>query len=210
MLQRLAPLRRHPDRPLVAICPGSKMQANRWPVERFTQLSHRLQATNRFELLLIGGAGDIDLGRQVARGVPEAIDCCGQFHILESAAALSCCAFMIGLDTGTTHLAAAVDTPCIAIYGGRNLPGLWYPLGTQHIVLRHPVPCVGCSYMRCPLPDHPCITSISVDMVWSAVETMIVRYSAGTLDQSQVADDEAWGGCYKRNSAKGAADQCDC
>ena len=84
---------------------------------------------------------------------------------------------MVGLDTGTTHLAAAQGVPCVALYGCREEPGLFYTLGVGHTILRHSVPCAGCRLIMqpCPVAGHPCMTGISVDAAWDAVEEMVKR-----------------------------------
>jgi ADP-heptose:LPS heptosyltransferase len=165
--------RRHPDRPLAAICPGCKQGANRWPVERFIELARRLQSTQAAEIVLLGGPAEVDLAHRIEQAAGPAINCAGRFTVQQSAAVLEQCSFLIGLDTGTTHLASAVGTRCIGIYGGRNHPGQWEPMGRGHTILRHPVPCGGCGLIDCPVAGHPCLSGITVDMVWAAVQSML-------------------------------------
>ncbi|MBK9155792.1 MAG: hypothetical protein IPM25_16560 [Chloracidobacterium sp.] len=67
----------------------------------------------------------------------------------------------------------AVGTRCFAIYGGRNNPGLWYPLGEGHTLIRRPVACSPCRLHECPVPGHPCMTDITVDAVWEHLKPML-------------------------------------
>lgn len=99
---------------------------------------------------------------------------------------LSQCAFIIGLDTGTTHLAAALGTPCVALYGERENPGRWEPLGEGHIVLRKKMPCAGCRLIEtpCPMAGHPCMMEIDVEAVWQAVLQMEIRLAERQQDRS--------------------------
>ena len=64
-------------------------------------------------------------------------------------------------------MAAAAGTRCFALYGEKNNPGTWYPMGDGHMVLYHRVACAGCrAIVRCPTPGHPCMTGISFESAW--------------------------------------------
>ena len=167
--------RRHPTRPLVAICPGTSKPANQWPVDRFEAIGRRLQATALVELVVVGGPAERDTASALVAAWGDGLAAAGALPVLGSASLLARCAFIVGLDTGTTHLAAAAGVPCVAIYGGRETPGLWDPLGRGHEVLRHPVPCAGCRLSVCPLPEHPCLSGVTTDVVWAAVERRLAR-----------------------------------
>jgi heptosyltransferase III len=169
--QALSTLRHYPAQRPVAVCPGCKQPANSWPIERFTEICRRLRERG-FDVVVLGGPAEVSLGKQICRAVDGILDFCGQTNVLESAALIAECAFLIGLDTGTTHLAAAVSTPCVAVYGARNIPGRWTPLGDRHITLRQSPPCAGCNQPVCSVPGHPCMTSIDVEMTWRAVTQM--------------------------------------
>ncbi|MFC1560955.1 glycosyltransferase family 9 protein [Candidatus Latescibacterota bacterium] len=167
--QWLAARRCYSDRPLVAICPGAKQPANSWPLDRFIKIGQRLIEQNQFELLVVGGEAEQDMGESMIKTWGTGLNAAGQFSVLGSAALFAQCVFLIGLDTGTTHLAASQGVPCIALYGGRVNPGHWEPLGQGHRVLRSVVPCAGCRLRNCPIQGHPCMTQITVEEVWEAI-----------------------------------------
>lgn len=175
--------RSKPASRLIAIAPGCKTQANAWPIGNFIELGRRLIAEENCELLVAGGTVEHEMGEKMIALWGEGINAAGEFSVRESGAVLSRCNFYIGLDTGTTHLAAAVGTPCFAIYGERNNPGHWFPLGNGHSVVFHPVKCAGCGFQDCPLPDHPCMTGVSVDSAWQNLKDFIRRLSE--LDASE-------------------------
>jgi len=164
--------RQKPNRPLVAICPGTKQKANSWPVNRFVEIGRELICRNTYELLIIGGPSEAIIGDDMVDIWGEGLNAAGLFTVLGSTALLSNCLFMIGLDTGTTHLAAAVGTPCIGLYGERENPGQWDPIGNRHIVIRHRVSCAGCRLSECNIPGHPCMTGITVGQVKKAIQQM--------------------------------------
>jgi heptosyltransferase-3 len=151
---------------LVAIAPGCKTSANQWPVENFVEIGRRLVTNEDCELVIIGGKAETQLGEQMIGALGGGINAAGRFSVRESAILLSLCDLYIGLDTGTTHLATAVDTPCLAVYGERNNPGQWFPLGSKHSVVIHKVECAGCRLFECPVDGHPCMSGISVESVW--------------------------------------------
>jgi len=172
--QWLSVHRASPQLPLVAICPGCKQPANVWPIERFIEVGRRLVQQGDVELVVVGGPAEREMGQRMVEVWGAGLNAAGVFPPLGSAALLAKCAFMVGVDTGTTHLAAAQGVPCVALYGCREEPGRFYPLGDGHIVLRHSVPCAGCRLIMqpCPVNEHPCMTGITVEMVWQAVQAM--------------------------------------
>lgn len=162
-----------PGKEFVAICPGANQSAKFWPMDRFEEIGRRLSAAGNFELLVIGGPVERAMGERLLAAWGSGINAAGQLSVMGSAALLSQCRFLVGLDTGTTHLAASLGVPCIALYADRDPPGQWTPLSDNAILLKHTVPCGGCRLKDCPVPDHPCMTHLSVDQVWKAIQTII-------------------------------------
>ncbi len=178
----LAEHRERPPKPLVAIAPGTKQPPNLWPLERFIEIGRRLSQTGACELIVIGGPGEKAMGERCLAAWGRGLDAAGAFSVAESLALIHECTFLIGLDTGTTHLAAACGVPCVAIFSDKDNPGRWSPLGEHHIILRHRVPCGGCRLIAapCPVAGHPCLEEISVEEVWGAAEAMLQRTLCAT------------------------------
>ena len=160
----------------VAVCPGANQSAKFWPIERFEEIGRRLISLG-MEIIIIGGPAEKEAGDRLVSAWGQGINAAGQFSVIGSAALISKCCLLLGLDTGTTHLAAALGVPCVALYADRDAPGQWEPLGESHLVLRHPMPCGGCGVDLCPVPGHPCMTGIHVDQVWAAVQEILGRVS---------------------------------
>lgn len=74
----------------------------------------------------------------------------------------------IGRDTGPMHIAAALDKPVAAVFGGGTWPR-FIPAGKRSIAVTVGVPCTGCEW-RCHLAESYCIKRVPVDAVWKAVE----------------------------------------
>ncbi len=162
--------RQAPGTALVAICPGANQPANFWPLERFEEIGRRLLSRGGVTLLVVGGPAEREMGARLLAAWGGGINAAGEFSVVGSAALLGRCRFLVGLDTGTTHLAAALGVPCVVLSGERNPPGQWAPLGEGHVILRHPVPCAGCGHRVCPVPGHPCMTGLTVEQAWAAVQ----------------------------------------
>jgi ADP-heptose:LPS heptosyltransferase len=166
--------RKHPSRPLIALCPGCKKPGNAWPPERFLAIARRLAGLHQFELVILGGPAERVLANFLSDALGgQAVYAAGRFSIMESAALLARCRLLIGLDTGTTHLAAAVGVPCVVIQSANSFPGQWDPLGDRHTVIRADVPCQGCLRQDCGIAGHPCMRDISIDRVWTAIQQAI-------------------------------------
>ena len=154
---------------VVAIGPGSKMPVKRWDEERYRELGIRVAALKDMRLLVLGGTEDHPLGERLCEvWNGRGYNLSGQTSYMESAEVLKRCRLYVGNDNGTTHLAAAVGTPCVAIFSARDLPGIWYPYGNAHTVFRKDIECQGCMLYECVHEKMKCIRSVTVDEVFSA------------------------------------------
>jgi ADP-heptose:LPS heptosyltransferase len=73
------------------------------------------------------------------------------------------------------HLAAAVGTPCVAIFSARNFPRQWFPRGNFNKIIYHGTDCAGCLLELCIEEKKKCILSITVDEVQSAVMDLVLN-----------------------------------
>jgi ADP-heptose:LPS heptosyltransferase len=160
--------------------PGMNLAAKRWPLERYQELVRRLVRELDVEVLLIGGPEDIDLNRRLLEGldVPTGTitNLAGKTTIGQLAAQLEQCAFFIGNDSSPMHLAAAVGTPVIAIFGPTSPQEYGpYPLDDpKHIAIwHHPIgqPCFFLGKMQ-TCTACTCMQSVTVDEVWDTVRLL--------------------------------------
>jgi len=166
-------------RALVALCPGSKQPSKRWPAERWHALALRLAAEENVNVVVVGGADEAAIGATIEAALPpgRCVVAAGRASILESAAVLRRARLYVGNDTGAMHLAAAVGTPCVAIFAAREPARSWHPYGDDHVVLRRDdVGCAPCYRSVCPASEGlRCLTSITVDDVADACRTVLGR-----------------------------------
>ena len=176
-----------PDQGIFGFGPGSKMAAKRWPLDRFVEVAKQLLANSAcLRVMIFGGPEDFPLGEEMKRALGEkVVNVAGQLTVLESAAALRHCRLYIGNDTGVMHLAAAVGTPCVAIFSARDHPGRWEPYGANHIVLRKDPACAGCLLEVCSERNMVCLNEITISEVLEAVELVLKTPRDSSLADSR-------------------------
>ena len=96
----------------------------------------------------------------------------GQLSVRESAALLRECKLYLGNDTGTMHLAAAVETACVAIFAAVDWRGRWTPFGLGHQIFRQTVKCEGCHTPDC-FNAHKCLEMTTVSEVHAACSRIL-------------------------------------
>jgi heptosyltransferase III len=125
------------NRALIAIHPGSGSEAKNWPLDRFVELTRELlRSDEKRQLLLVGGEADEERVTKLVRALPnERVSVIKPFSLTKLASLLQNCALFIGHDSGISHLAAAVETPCLLLFGPTD-PAIWAPANLQVRVLR--------------------------------------------------------------------------
>jgi heptosyltransferase-2 len=155
---------------VVGICPGAAAgSAKRWWPERFAALADRLIAAGGFRVVFFGSPDEARLVELIrARMAREAVSLAGQDTLGSFMALAARCAVVVTNDSGSMHVANAVGTRVVAIFGPTD-PRRTAPITAPAAVLyRHPA-CSPCFRTVCPYSDHPCMRSIEVDDVYRAV-----------------------------------------
>ncbi len=160
---------------VIAMAPGAKYQAKRWPADRYLLLGKQLlAAVPDSSILLVGGREDSNVCAEVNRGLgSRAVYLAGRLTVLESGELLRRCSLYVGNDSGPMHLAAISGTPCVALFSARDNPGIWEPFGDNHIILRRDVPCAGCLLTECEENALRCLTEIGVEDVLQACVSLL-------------------------------------
>jgi asparagine synthase (glutamine-hydrolysing) len=170
----LAQLEPDGDRPWLAIGPGSKMPAKRWPVERFQRVVSLLIDEFGVWPVVFGGSEDRQLGDDLIAAWKRGYNAAGALGLRPAAAALKRSILFLGNDTGTMHMAAAVGVPCVAVFSSRERPGMWFPHGEGHRVFRSEIECEGCGLVECIERANECLKRISTDEVIEACRETLV------------------------------------
>jgi lipopolysaccharide heptosyltransferase II len=166
-------------KPLVAIHVGGAsnplkdMMAKRWPAERYAALADMIIEKYNAPVLLLGAASDRENATAVIKNMKnKPVDLVGQLDLGEVAALCRHCTLYIGNDTGVTHLAAAVGTPVIAIFGPTS-PDVYKPFGRSVETVWKRQDCSPCFHFGAfdrECSDHRCIEAVTVEDVWRVVE----------------------------------------
>ncbi len=179
--------------PKIAVSVGTKVQAKDWGQENWRALLAKVAERFPKHALLLAGAPEESAASEfAAEGWREAgggpvVNLCGVLTPRESAAAFSFAKLFLGHDSGPMHLAAAVGTPCVAIFAARNIPRVWFPFGEGHRVVYHEVDCMGCGLETCTVERKKCLLSITVDEVTQAIDDALGldRAAQGTAGMVQ-------------------------
>ena len=165
---------RQAGRPLIGIHAGAHAPARRWPAERFAVVADHLAQRFGAQIVLTGGPGEEEIAQAVAkRMVAPALNVAGQTSLGGLAALIDRLDLFIANDTGPAHLADALGTPSVTIFGPAD-HRRWAPLDqTRHPIVRRPVPCSPCRYTVCPI-DHRCLYWVEPDAVIAAAERLLV------------------------------------
>jgi heptosyltransferase-2 len=124
------------DQLIAAIHPGSGSEKKNWPVERFAAVARWLADELAMQLLIVEGEADARAVTQLASALaPRPVTLARGLALPALAAVLQRCAIFVGNDSGITHLAAAVETPTVALFGPASFP-IWEPRGERVAVVR--------------------------------------------------------------------------
>jgi ADP-heptose:LPS heptosyltransferase len=151
-------------------------------------VADRLVDTQGVRICLVAGEGaaDVDAARAVAQAMRQpVVNLAGRLRVGELAALLRRACMLISNDSGPVHVAAAVGTPVVDIFG-RNEQGLspvrWGPLGEGHVVLHKEVGCVRCLAHRCDI-GFLCLEQLGVEEVYQAAVSVLHRQIATSIVQ---------------------------
>ena len=155
--------------PIVGLHPGGTWPAKLWPWERFVELALRLHREQRAQIFLTGGPNDQAILDKVKEYAGEAVFRGEVLNLRQLATILNHFTVFVSNDCGPMHLAPAVGTPTVGIFGPGE-PDIWFPYSEvkgHQLIYKH-VSCSPCHHDFCPI-DHICMTAISVDDVFEAV-----------------------------------------
>ena len=164
------------DGDFVALAPGSIWGSKRWPY--YAELAAKLGA----DVVVVGGRDDAGLGDDIVRAVEggrgrsKAVNACGKLTLRQSAALIGEARLLVTNDSAPLHLATAMGTPVVALFGptvtefgfGPLRPGD-VALGVQGLECR---PCSPHGPPACPLRHHRCMRELTVAAVLAAIEEL--------------------------------------
>jgi heptosyltransferase-2 len=152
--------------------------AKRWPAERFIEAAVQIQRQFKCGWLVFGIKSEQDAAARIVEGIKRGmadgnspvINLAGGTSLGELCAGLKLCRVLLTNDSGPMHVAAALGTPVVALFGSTSpeLTGPGLPGDARHQLLRANVPCSPCFLRECPI-DFRCMNGISVERAVEAV-----------------------------------------
>jgi len=162
-------------RTVIALNPGATHGVNRWPMGHFAELADLIADRMQASPLIIGGPDDIPLADEIVeRSRTKPFSIAGRTSLLQLGAVLEKCSLLVSGDTGPLHMATAVGTGTIALFGAAD-PGRTGPVGKGHRVIQATgIACVPCRSRRCSNQKHlECMESITAQEVAAAIDGIL-------------------------------------
>ncbi len=159
--------------PLLGLHPAARESTRRWMPERFAHVARELQRQCGGTVVLVGSAEERGVAEQIAKesGV-RCLNLAGRTSLPELGAVIARLALLLTNDSGPAHIAYALGTPSVTIFGATD-PARWGPLDpSRHRVVVNPVPCHPCDYWDCPIGLN-CLKGIRVEHVLAVAEEVL-------------------------------------
>jgi ADP-heptose:LPS heptosyltransferase len=162
--------------PYVVVHPGTSVTARAWPPDRNAEAVQALAAAGH-RVVVTGGPAEKALTSYVAGD--DGTDLGGRTTLAELAAVLAGADAVVVGNTGPAHLAAAVGTPVVSLFAPAVPASAWGPYGVPAVILGdQAAPCAASRATTCPVPGHPCLTSVTAADVVAAVGSLTTRSAA--------------------------------
>ncbi len=159
----------------VILQPGARYWFKAWPPERFAELADRLTSQYGCQVLIGGSDQDDDLAQQIRQmAKSRSIIMAGRTTIKQFAAIAKKSALFVGSDSGAMHVATAVGTPVVALFGPSN-PAEWGPRGGAAEVIYKGLDCRTCFHPTCLRGEQNCMQLITIDEVIMAAARLLGR-----------------------------------
>lgn len=161
---------------VITFHPGASCPSKRWPPDRFAGMADILGERYGCDIVIVGGKGTEKFGSLMAAAMKrKAFDLTGKTGVGALAELLARSRLFVSNDSGPVHVAVAMGTPVVAIFGRKD-PGLsprrWGPLGKRDIVLHKDVGCVTCLAHKCD-KGFKCLAAVTVNDAVRAAERIL-------------------------------------
>lgn len=157
------------SQPYVVIHAAARTLFKSWPAERFAALADRLYSAG-YQVVLTGSEKDRPIVRPVTDHMAKAaIDLTGKTNLRLLASVIKGAALFVGNDSGPMHMASAVGTPVVALFGPTDWES-WYPRGQDDIFFSKEIDCRPCGHATdCDRGEKSCMSLITLEEVWEVV-----------------------------------------
>jgi len=164
-----------PDNKLVGFNMGvsSVRKGRKWPLDYWTELAKMLIAKYNCQIVLTGSTEDVEEAKIIENSSPNITSFCGKLSLTESAALMQRCNLIISADTGPLHIATAVETFAIGLYGAAPISRTG-PFGNNSFALKSDMDCIPCNRRKCKFLKKdeqysPCLLKLMPDKVLDVI-----------------------------------------
>ncbi len=165
--------------PALALCPGAGTATKRWPIPSWGGLARRWAEETGGRAAVFGAASERGLVEAVVEASSGTARAFPDPGLPATASALARASLVVAGDSGLLHLAGAVGTPVIGLFGPTGIDMGYWVWEDRGVALAVPElacrPCTLYGGARCPLLHHRCMTALTVERVWEAVESLVGR-----------------------------------
>lgn len=159
-------------RPIIAISPGAKSDIKKWPREKYIQLIDKLIKELSSQIIMVGDTADSVLIKDIIiSGRNEVMDLSGKTTLCQLASLFKQCNLLITNDSAPLHLAGAVNTKVLAIFGPTDHRA-YGPTGGGDRVIRKDLHCSPCGKAQCEF-EHECMKYIEADEIFQVAKEML-------------------------------------
>jgi ADP-heptose:LPS heptosyltransferase len=168
-------------RPRIGIHPSGGRRIKEWPVARWAAVAQGLLAAYDAMIVVTGSEADRALAASLVQSLgPRAVNLCGLLPVEKTLAVIAELDLFLSSDTGPMHLAAAVDTPSVSLFGPSD-PTRYFSgeIGARHVVAHADLWCAPCNLIRRPpgecarRPPPECLSLVSVDEILAAATRVL-------------------------------------
>lgn len=158
-------------RPIVVLHPGRQNTNKAWVFDRFSELGRELISRYGVRLAFIGAASEKAQTEEIISGIGgPCLSLAGELNLKEVGALIEVSRLFIGVDSCPLHIASAVGTPTVCLFGPSE-PRIWNPPGEKHVVIRKQIGPEPCGEPHCGPSQSKCLAGITAADVLSAVES---------------------------------------
>jgi heptosyltransferase-2 len=163
----------------VIVHAAASLPAKQWPLSRFAEVMRSLRDRRGARFVYTGAKADSGLYEEIERLGPfGGLNLCGVTTVRENIAVYRACDLFFGVDSGPMHMAAAVGTPVVALFGPTD-ERKWGPWGEGHVVVSRRLSCHPCKPHTCS--DHRCMEQITAAEALAAVEQKLAAITRKEL-----------------------------
>lgn len=157
---------------IVGLCPSGGWKSKRCDPIKFAEIGDAISKKYNAKIIILWGKDDLNDAKEIQFLMKFSSTLIPETDINQLGAFLAKCDFVISNDSGPMHIACALKTPVLALFGPTN-PKLQGPFGEQNEWIRlEELECIGCNLLECPI-NHECFKNLSIDNILNKVDNLL-------------------------------------